>query len=37
MALLAFGAAALGAAVLPALEKFWLRDWPRYVLTGAPR
>jgi hypothetical protein len=35
MALLAFGAAALGAAVLPLLERIWLREWPRYVLIGA--
>ena len=36
-ALLALGAVALGAAVLPLLERVWLRDWPRYVaLKDAP-
>ena len=27
----AVGVAMIGAAFLPLLERFWLRDWPRYV------
>ena len=30
LAVVAFGAAMLGALALPLLEKIWLRDWPRY-------
>lgn len=30
LALVAFGAAMLGAASLPLLERTYLRDWPRY-------
>ena len=35
LALLAFGAAALGASALPLLEQTYLRRWPRYAATTA--
>ncbi len=31
LAVIAFGAAMLGAVMLPVLERIWLRDWPRFV------
>ena len=36
-ALATFGAAMLGSLALPAVEKLWLRRWPRYVPADGSR
>lgn len=36
LAIIAFGAAMLGALTLPVLERTWLKDWPRFA-KAAPK